>query len=139
MRDVAWQRVQEAGVGDRVALRVAEIPPVPYVDGSFDAVTMSFTLELFPWDVIPAVLAEVRRVLRSGGRLGIVAMSTTPDGERDSFLERTYKWMHRHFPHIVDCQPIDAARFVEEAGFRVVRRADMTIWTMPVVALVGAC
>ena len=137
MHDVAWRRVQESGVDDRVALCVAEIPPVPYDDGSFDAVTMSFTLELFPQDVIPTVLTEVRRVLRSTGRLGIVSMSTTPDGERDRFAERTYKWMHRHFPHIVDCQPIDAVRFVQEAGFRVTRRVDMTIWTMPVVALVG--
>ena len=139
MHDVAWRRVQEAGVADRVTLCVAEVPPLPYNDDSFDAVTMSFTLELFRLEVIPTVLSEARRVLRAGGRLGVVSMAITPEGERDSVLERTYKWMHRHFPHIVDCQPIDAVRLVEEAGFRVTRRVDMTIWTMPVVALVGEC
>ncbi|MEO8166149.1 MAG: hypothetical protein ABI619_12210, partial [Betaproteobacteria bacterium] len=49
----------------------------------------------------------VRRVLKPGGRFGTVSMATTPPGQTDSLLERTYKWMHEHFPHIVDCQPID--------------------------------
>jgi demethylmenaquinone methyltransferase/2-methoxy-6-polyprenyl-1,4-benzoquinol methylase len=103
----------------------------------FDAAFTSFTLELFPLDDIPVVLAEIRRVLRDGGRLGVVSMATVKQGERASLLEKTYVWMHRHFPHIVDCQPIDVAQCLADAGFDVQDEIDMEIWTMPVRAVLG--
>lgn len=137
MRDAALQRLQHAELDHRVDLRVETVPPIPWPDGRFDVVSMSFTLELFPLDVIPRVLAEAKRVLRDSGRLGVVAMSVTPDGERDSFMERTYKWMHRHFPHIVDCQPIPAGQFLRDAGFTLTHEVHVEIWSMPVAVLVG--
>ena len=133
MLDVAQKRLDKEGVADRVSLRACEVPPLPYADGTFDAVFMSFTLELFPVeDGIPAVLAEVRRVLAPGGRLGVVAMATTPEGEHESALTHTYKWMHRHFPHIVDCRPIDVKGVIEAAGFQIRNQIDLAIWTLPV-------
>ena len=98
---------------------------------------MSFTLELFPLETIPQVLSEVRRVLRAGGRFATVSMATVGPGEHDSLLERTYKWMHRHFPHIVDCQPIDADRVVRDAGFTVAASARVSMWTMPVAVILA--
>jgi demethylmenaquinone methyltransferase/2-methoxy-6-polyprenyl-1,4-benzoquinol methylase len=138
MRDVAQQRIDQHDLNPRVTLRVGQVPPLPYDDNSFDAVAMSFTLELFPLDVIPAVLREIRRVLRPGGRLGVVSMATTKPGERDSLLEQTYKWMHEHFPHIVDCQPIDVEHFLADAGFGMEKIDRLSIFTMPVVAAVGS-
>ena len=111
MHDAAMKRLTQAGMKDRVDLRVAPVPPIPWPDDSFDFVTMSFTMESFPLEVIPAVLAETKRVLRPSGRIGIVSMSVTPDGQNDSITEKTYKWMHEHFTHIVDCQPIAAAAY----------------------------
>ncbi|HRX82910.1 MAG TPA: methyltransferase domain-containing protein, partial [Pirellulaceae bacterium] len=131
------QTTDAAGFDERVQLKVAETPPLPYEKHSFDVVTMSFTLELFPLDVIPVLLAEVRRVLKPGGRFGTVSMSTTPAGQTDSLLERTYKWMHEHFPHIVDCQPIDVTRYVTDAGFRITQHILLEIWTLPVAVVVG--
>lgn len=135
MREVASRRLERAGLLGRVELEVCEVPPLPYDDAAFDAVTLSFTLELFPAETIPRVLAEIRRVLVPGGRLGVVAMATAAPGEKDSLLERGYKWAHHHFPHIVDCRPIDAAALVAEAGFELTGRDDLAIWTLPVVAL----
>jgi ubiquinone/menaquinone biosynthesis C-methylase UbiE len=137
MHDVAQRRIAAAGIRSPVELKVGAVPPLPYADASFDAVSMSFTLELFPSASIPEVLAEVRRVLRSGGRLGVVAMATVEEGARESILEKTYKWMHQHFPHIVDCQPIPARQLLEEAGFEISRGERLEIWTMPVAVLVG--
>lgn len=137
MRDVAAARVQEAGLADRVQLVAGPTPPLPYADGQFDAVSLSFTLELFPLPEIPAVLAEIKRVLRPGGKLGVVSMAVTRAGERESLLEHVYKWMHLHFPHIVDCQPIDAREAVAGAGFRLVHDAELKIWSMPVAVVVG--
>jgi demethylmenaquinone methyltransferase/2-methoxy-6-polyprenyl-1,4-benzoquinol methylase len=138
MAEVARNRLGEAGLGDRVELRVGAAPPLPWPDSSFDAVTMSFTLELFPDPVIPELLAETGRVLRKGGRLGVVSMASGPRGERESLLVHTYKWLHRHFPHIVDCQPIDVVGRVRSAGFEPRDVVEMSIWTLPVVALVAA-
>ena len=138
MYDVARRRVEAAGLASRVQLKVASTPPLPYEDRIFDAVTMSFTLELFPLDTIPELLADVRRVLKPNGRFGTVSMAATAPGQEDSLLERTYKWMHEHFPHIVDCQPIDVTRLVIEAGFRITQNTEMQIWTMPVAAVVAA-
>ena len=44
---------------------------------------------------------------------------------------------HHHFPHIIDCQPIDAEQFLEKAGFRISAQAELETWTIPVIALVA--
>jgi demethylmenaquinone methyltransferase/2-methoxy-6-polyprenyl-1,4-benzoquinol methylase len=64
-------------------------------------------------------------------------MAHPKPGQRPSVLERTYVWMHRHFPHIVDCRPIDLAALVTAAGFQIVKQIDMEIWTLPVAAVVA--
>lgn len=137
MKDVASKRVAEAGFADRVELRVGEVPPLPFDDKSFDAVTMSFTLELFPLDTIPQVLEECLRVLKSNGRLGVVSMATVEEGDSESILEKTYVWMHTHFPHIVDCQPIALEELVQKAGFELAKQERISLFTMPVALIVG--
>jgi len=137
MRDVAQKRAIEAGVADQIELLVGAVPPLPLEDEMFDVVTMSFTLELFPLETIPTVLAECRRVLKPGGRLGIVSMARVEDGEDESLLERTYIWMHTHFPHIVDCQPIAVEEIVSTAGFSLLKQERISLFTMPVAIVVA--
>ena len=137
MQQVASKKLTAKGFADRVELRVGDARKLPYDDNSFDAVFASFTLELFPLNDIPEVLAEVARVLKSGGRLGVVSMATVPDGEKPSGLEKTYVWMHEHFPHIVDCQPIDVVSLVNEAGLSIQQKVELAIWTMPVRCVVA--
>ncbi|QDV85703.1 class I SAM-dependent methyltransferase [Stieleria magnilauensis] len=137
MQQVSQKRVNESSCADRVELLVSEAPPLPMGDKIFDVVTLSFTLELFPIADIPAVLTEIRRVLKPTGRLGVVSMATVRDGEGESPLEKTYKWMHTHFPHIVDCQPIDAERLVTESGFTLTKNERFDLFTMPVAILVA--
>ena len=137
MRDVSRERLVSAGLDQRVDLRVESVPPLSLPDDSMDVVAMSFTLELFPLDSIPEVLAECRRVLKPEGRLGVVSMATVADGERESLLEKTYIWMHQHFPHIVDCQPIPAERMIQDAGFQLVQQQRIDLFTMPVAIVVA--
>lgn len=134
MLELAEKRVQDAGLGDRVDLRLGDAKELPFAAGSFDAVFMSFALELFCETGIPAVLAEVSRVLRPEGRLGVVSMH---DGGRKSTMADLYRFLHRHFPHIVDCQPIDVRWYLEQAGFEVVASEGVSIWGLPVLAAVG--
>lgn len=137
MKSVAEAKIQEQGLAERIDLAVGDARQLPYQDGFFDAAFTSFTLELFPLEDIPVVLAEVWRVLRPGGRMGVVSMAKVLAGETASSLEKTYIWMHRHFPHLVDCQPINAARHLKDAGFEIARDTEMEIWTMPVHAVLG--
>jgi ubiquinone/menaquinone biosynthesis C-methylase UbiE len=120
-----------------VDLRVGDARSLPFPSESFDVVYTSFTLELFSDEDIPKVLAEARRVLKPGGRVGVVSMAKVRAGQQESALERTYVWMHRHFPHIVDCRPIDTEGVLTTAGFKVSSVQDLEIWTMPVRVVVG--
>ena len=135
MFDVAAKRVRATDLGDRIAeLRLGDAQDLPYDAGSFDAVFFSFTLELFSETDIPRVLAEVSRVLRPRGRLGVVAMHD--DGGKSTIVD-IYRFLHRHFPHIVDCQPIDVRSHLERAGFEIVASESVSIWGLPVLAAVG--
>jgi ubiquinone/menaquinone biosynthesis C-methylase UbiE len=58
-----------AAEGDRVTYRVADVRTLPYPDASIDLVVSS--LSLHHWTDVPAGLAEIRRVLRPGGRAWI--------------------------------------------------------------------
>ena len=135
----ARRRLEAEGLADRVELHVGAAPPLPFADASFDIASASFTLELFPEATLPAVLAELQRVLRRSARLGVVAMASPLDGQQESQLSHTYRWLHRHFPHIVDCQPIEVERLLTDAGFELRAQERMSIWTLPVAILVGVC
>jgi demethylmenaquinone methyltransferase/2-methoxy-6-polyprenyl-1,4-benzoquinol methylase len=135
MLEVSRRKLEKHPPTGPVELREGDARKLPFPDASFDAVYCSFTLELFSDDDIPRVLAEVRRVLRAGGRVGVVSMAKVKPGEKPSLLERSYVWMHRHFPHIVDCRPIDPTALLTAAGFRVTKQAGLEIWTMPVAVI----
>jgi len=42
--------------------------------------------------------------------------------------------MHQHFPHIVDCRPIEVSRWLTDAGFAISRVEHLDIWGLPVAA-----
>jgi demethylmenaquinone methyltransferase/2-methoxy-6-polyprenyl-1,4-benzoquinol methylase len=137
MLRVAERKVAQAQPSAAIDLRVADARKLPFPDATFDAVYSSFTLELFPPEDIGLVLHEVARVLRPDGRFSNVSMASVQPGQKASTLEDIYIWMHRHFPHIVDCRPIDAVALFKQAGFRIDHTVDLEIWTMPVRAVVA--
>ncbi len=129
MVDVARARVNEAGLEDRVELRQGDGRQLPYGGGTFDAVFMSFTLELFDTPDIPTVLKECRRVLRTRGRLGVVSLS------RESRIDtavRLYEWLHSKLPTLVDCRPIMTRSLIGRAGFEIVSEIHRSMVGLPV-------
>jgi ubiquinone/menaquinone biosynthesis C-methylase UbiE len=134
MLAVAGERLDQARLSGRVKLQVGDGAALPYEDGRFTAVFMSFTLELFDTPEIPVVLAECRRVLRPGGRLGVVAMQMTSDR---SPMIRLYQWAHTRFERFVDCRPIYLEREIRSAGFEVQDVIEMRMWGLPVSSLLA--
>lgn len=134
MLAVAERRLRKAGIGDRVDLRIGDAALLPFEPGSFEAVFMSFTLELFEAPEIPLVLGECRRVLRPGGRIGLVAMALP---ERPGFAVRLYGWFHARWPALVDCRPILVREALKEAGFTIESARRLGMWGLPVDVIRG--
>lgn len=135
MLAVSEKRLAKAGLLERVELRCEDAMEMPYQDAEFDAVFLSFALELFDSPEIPKLLAEIRRVLRPHGRLGVVSLSRE-DG--DSTLLKLYEWAHEKMPRYVDCRPIYVERSLAKAGFEIRSVEKVSLFGLPGEIVVGA-
>lgn len=127
MLNVTKERLEKAGLSERVELYCADAVSLPFNDSKFDAVFMSFTLELFDTPEIPKVLKEAGRVLKPNGRLGVVSMSK----EGDSAPLRLYEWLHEKLPQYVDCRPIYVESSIKDAGFTVESCEKVKLFSLP--------
>jgi ubiquinone/menaquinone biosynthesis C-methylase UbiE len=107
---------------------------LPYRAASFDAVFLSFTLELFEAPDVDLILREIRRVLRPQGRVTIVCLTDIPES---GLVAVAYAWLHRHFPHLIDCRPINVLRFLDRGHYRIVTNESVRIWLLPVTVLLA--
>ncbi|MEJ2739369.1 MAG: methyltransferase domain-containing protein [Dehalococcoidia bacterium] len=134
MLEVARSRLKKAGLLERVELYCGDAAVLPYDDSMFDAAFMSFTLELFDTPEIPAVLEEVKRVLKPGGRVGITAMSRE---NGDSRMLRIYEWAHKKWPVFTDCRPIYLERSLVDAGYGIRNREKLKLSGLPVEIVIA--
>jgi demethylmenaquinone methyltransferase/2-methoxy-6-polyprenyl-1,4-benzoquinol methylase len=74
------ERVQHAGLGDRIDLREARAEALPFGDGEFDALTLTYLLRYV--DDVPATLRELVRVVRPGGTLAMLEFGLPRGGWR---------------------------------------------------------
>ncbi len=129
MLDVARARVHRAGLERRVELENGDAIQLPFGADFFDAIFMSFVLELFDTREIPRVTTECHRVLRMGGRICVLSLSKAggPSRARDA-----YEWIHIKLPGIVDCRPIYPERALASGGFHVVQTVPSTLWGLAI-------
>jgi demethylmenaquinone methyltransferase/2-methoxy-6-polyprenyl-1,4-benzoquinol methylase len=135
MAAVAQERLADAGLSNRVGIALADAAWAPFWERSFDAIFMSFTLELFDTPEIPKVLRGCKRILRQNGRLGIVTLVKT---DQPKFPERIYEWFHARMPTAVDCRPILAQAALQKAGFAINRVIFEKMWGLPVEIIVAS-
>lgn len=129
MYRITSQRVVNAGLSERVVLKCGDAAKLPFENDFFDAVFISFTLELFDTPEIPTVLYECRRVLHSGGRIGVVSMAKKAN---PSMIVRLYEWAHEKIPNYVDCRPIYTSLAMQQANFEIIATKEMIMWGLPV-------
>jgi ubiquinone/menaquinone biosynthesis C-methylase UbiE len=121
----AEKLVRDEGLEERTELVCGDALHLPYEAESVDGIFMSFTLELFDTPEILKVLAECRRVLKTGGRIVVVGMSRT---SRGGLVTEVFEWTHRHFPNYLDCRPILVRRALEDAGLRITGYEIAKMW-----------
>jgi demethylmenaquinone methyltransferase / 2-methoxy-6-polyprenyl-1,4-benzoquinol methylase len=64
------ERVERAGLGDRIELREGRAEDLPVADGEFDALTFTYLLRYV--DDVPATLRELARTVRPGGTVAML-------------------------------------------------------------------
>lgn len=127
MRAISEARARAAGLAERVDLRTGDAASLPFEMDRFDAVFMSFTLELFDTPEIPRVLAGCFQVLRPGGRIVVVSLA-----KKAGLAVDIYEWFHERMPVSVDCRPILAQDDLAAAGFEIRSVDSLTMWGLPV-------
>lgn len=128
MSRIAQGKIQKAGFSREVLLIMGDAAYLPFHSGRFDAILMTFTLELFDTPEIPVVLHECFRVLKSKGRMCVVGLSKKNAGVAVTI----YEWIHELFPTYVDCRPIFIEESIENAHFQILDGTLTTMWGLPI-------
>ena len=124
-----YLRAEADRLGRPVRLEVGVAERLPFADQSVDAVLG--TLVLCTVRDVAGALAEVRRVLRPGGRFVFIEHVAAPAG---TWARRVQRWSRRPWGVLGDgCRPDrETWRAIEDAGFRSVELARFRI-PVPIV------
>ncbi len=85
MLEIGRQKVEQAGLRDRVEMVVGDSEALDFADASFDAVTVAFGVRNF--EDLEQGLSEIYRVLKPGGILAVLETSV-PE-------KQPFKWGYR--------------------------------------------
>jgi demethylmenaquinone methyltransferase/2-methoxy-6-polyprenyl-1,4-benzoquinol methylase len=133
MAHMAQRRLRNPRRPSCIGLACGDALRLPLRPASMDALFLSFTLELLEEAEIPIALAECRRVLRRGGRMGLVCLSSEAGS---SAVNNVYAWAHTRWPRVLDCRPIRPRDWLAASGFEIVSHRSVSLWGLGVEALV---
>lgn len=95
---------------------------LPFEDGAFDSAAARLTIHHFTKP--KTVLREIRRILKPGGRLTVVDI-TSPADTREAQLHNALETL-RDPSHVRAYSELDLSALISETGFSIV---DMVKWT----------
>jgi ubiquinone/menaquinone biosynthesis C-methylase UbiE len=128
------KRLEKDGPANRAELCRGDATCLPFNESAFDAVFMSFTLEIFDTPEIPRVLVQIKKVLKPDGRLGIVDMSK--ENGKSVFL-KAYEWIHNKCPKYLGSRPIYAEQCLIDAGYQIKSKEKIRIFRLPAEIIVA--
>lgn len=120
---VARRKAKRAGM--EIDFRVGVIESLPFPDETFDVVTSSLMMHHLPEQLQVEGLAEIRRVLKPGGRI-LIADMIRPS---NSFIKRFFTLLVRH-GHAIQFGLEDLPKLMREAGFEKVEQLDARFLTI---------
>jgi len=114
----ATERARRQGLLDKVEFRVADAFQLPFEDDQFDAVIVESVLTPLPGDKTQA-LAEMVRVVRPGGRIGVNESTVDPSAPPELLaLFDEHPAIHGYFT------PQTLRSLFEESGLQVVQMTE---------------
>jgi phosphoethanolamine N-methyltransferase len=116
-------RIARAGLADRIRSRLVKPGPLPFADGSFDIVFSKDALVQIPEKT--AVFAEVKRVLRPGGRFIASDWLRAGDGAHSDEMLEFFRLEGIAYNMASLAQSVGALR---AAGFIEVQGRDRNDW-----------
>ncbi len=134
MCNITQSKIKKEGLSEIVELTCGDAVKLPFKVDFFDAIFMSFTLELFDTPEIPTVLNECYRVLRNDGHICVVAMSKKGD---NSLMMRLYEWLHKKLPKYFDCRPIFVQDALQSTGFQILDAVKLSMFGLAVEIVRG--
>jgi ubiquinone/menaquinone biosynthesis C-methylase UbiE len=100
----------------QVNLVLGDAAHCPFRDAAFDLVFNSYMLDLVDGSMIPKVLSEFRRVLKTTGRLVLVSLTK---GSKWYDNMRLYEWIYKHNPTLLGgCRPVVLEPYLQQTGFK---------------------
>lgn len=115
---VARQKASRAGL--EIDFRVGVIEALPFPDATFDAVTSSLMMHHLPEHLQVKGLAEIKRVLKPGGRLLIADMMRPST----SFLDHFFTALTMHHGHGLQVGIQLLPKLLQDAGFAEIQQLD---------------
>ncbi len=114
----ATERARRQGLLDKVEFRVADAFELPFEDDRFDAVIVESVLTPLPGDKKEA-LAEMVRVVRPGGRIGVNESTVDPSAPPELLaLFAEHPAIHGYFT------PQTLRDLFEESGLEIVQMTE---------------
>ena len=103
-----------------IDFRVGVIESLPFADNTFDVVTSSLMMHHLPEHLRVKGLAEIKRVLKPGGRI-LIADMKRPSG---SAFSHFFTSVVLHHGHVVEFGLQDVPALLRGAGFEDVKQLD---------------
>jgi ubiquinone/menaquinone biosynthesis C-methylase UbiE len=102
----------------RIEIKLGSAFEIPYPAAKFDLLINGYMFDLMPYEDMPKILAEFRRVLKPDGRLALVNMTT---GEKPG--SQIYQWIYDRSPEFMGgCRGVRLCDLLTQTGFKVVTR-----------------
>jgi demethylmenaquinone methyltransferase/2-methoxy-6-polyprenyl-1,4-benzoquinol methylase/phosphoethanolamine N-methyltransferase len=109
MIEVATHKAAHAGRrAHNVRFAVQAVEALSFPDSSFDVVLSSLMMHHLPGNLKARALAEIRRVLKPGGRLLVIDFNPAASGKHGMLAGGPLLWVHKRAPRDKQTQPTAA-------------------------------
>lgn len=132
MASISKSKLEREGAVDNISLVCGDAVDLPFKGEFFDKVFLSLTLELFDTPDIPKVINEIKRVMKVGGKIGLVSLS-----KEESIFVDIYEFFHDLFPVLIDCRPIYVEEILKDGGFTIDKNIKERIVGLPINIVVA--